>query len=383
MVAGILKTEFEPVVLLEHGGHYAERLRRMGVEVLILGGEAGLRAPKPVAVPFLTSLKRNRGLAELNRLIRLDLARARFIGDILAAGDFDVVHHNAAPRADRASIFAAHRARIPQVSHVRQFEKYVRPLDPWIARLPHHFLYVSKAIEDHCRRKLGMGTNGTVVYSTVDVDKFASASSRREEMRQNLGIAPGARVIAGIGRIVRWKGQDVLLRALSPVLQERADVVVLLVGGAGGDADSRRFEAELTMMVRQLGLEGRVRFTGFMDDVPGVLAASDLVVHSAIRPEPFGRVIAEAMAAGRPVIATRGGGAAEIIRHGGNGLLTPMGSVERLTEAIGSILNDPARARTMTQRASEDVGERFGVPRLVRTVTAIYRGILVRSAGAP
>ena len=114
-------------------------------------------------------------------------------------------------------------------------------------------------------------------------------------------MAPEAPLVGMVGMLARWKGQDVLLRAFADVLQRRPDARCVIAGdeiyvtrGQTG------FAAELRQLVRDLHIEHAVALAGYRDDVPALLRALDVVVHTSIEPEPFGRVIAEGMAAAAP-----------------------------------------------------------------------------------
>ena len=110
------------------------------------------------------------------------------------------------------------------------------------------------------------------------------------------------------------------------------------------------FAAELRQLVRELRIEHAVALTGYRDDVPALLRALDVVVHTSIEPEPFGRVVAEGMAAGRPVIATDAGGAPEVTgESGAAALLVPPGDVAAMAGAILQLLDDPAEAQRLAE----------------------------------
>ena len=101
------------------------------------------------------------------------------------------------------------------------------------------------------------------------------------------------------------------------------------------------------------------------------MAAMDVVAHTSIVAEPFGRVVVEAMMCGRPVVATRGGGVTEIIRDGETGLLVPPGDASALASAIGCVLSQPALAERLAQKGREDVSQRFSLEETCRSVSAL------------
>ena len=183
-------------------------------------------------------------------------------------------------------------------------------------------------------------------------------------LRAKLGLGPQP-LVGLFGRLSEWKGQHVFLDALAAM----EGVQAVIVGGAlfGQEA----YEARIREQASRLGLDGRVRFLGFRSDVPELMASMDVVAHTSIVAEPFGRVVVEAMMCGRPVVATRGGGVTEIIRDGETGLLVPPGDASALAAALGTILSDPALAQRLGQSGREDVSDRFSLEETCRSVSAL------------
>jgi glycosyltransferase involved in cell wall biosynthesis len=141
---------------------------------------------------------------------------------------------------------------------------------------------------------------------------------------------------------------------------------------------SQAFYQKLQGMVRELGLSEHVVFTGYRTDVPDLLALSDIVVHSSSEPEPFGRVIVEAMLAGKPVIATAAGGPLDIIEDQVTGLLAPIKDSAAMARALGQLLENKAEARAMGQRARESAQRRFSIKQHIAAIQGLYEEILCR-----
>ncbi|HEY0777465.1 MAG TPA: glycosyltransferase family 4 protein, partial [Gemmatirosa sp.] len=164
----------------------------------------------------------------------------------------------------------------------------------------------------------------------------------------------------------RWKGQDVVLNAVRSL----PDVQVMFVGAAmfGDDAT---YEEELHAQTCDAGLGDRVRFLGFRDDVAHLMELVDVVAHASVAAEPFGRVLAEAMLAGRPVVATRAGGATEIVRDGVTGLLVTPGSAAELAAAIDLLCRDRAMAHRFAEAGRVHVRAEFDPANIFRRTTAV------------
>jgi glycosyltransferase involved in cell wall biosynthesis len=157
-----------------------------------------------------------------------------------------------------------------------------------------------------------------------------------------------------VGRINRWKGQDVLVHALAALTEEGVPVRGRLVGGAF--PGSEHLVDELRELVDQLGLTDSVTLEGEVDDPVAVFSAADVVVVPSKLPEPFGKVVVEAMALGRPVVATTPGGPAEVISSGVDGILVPGDDVAALTDALRDLLQHPAEAQRLGRAAAIRAG---------------------------
>jgi glycosyltransferase involved in cell wall biosynthesis len=198
-----------------------------------------------------------------------------------------------------------------------------------------------------------------VVYNGIDPGRFDAVNHDAVRgLRQELGLV-GVPLVGVFGRISPWKGQHVLVEALRNLPRVHA----LLVGDAlfGEDA----YRDELEVLVKEADLSHRVHFLGFRDDVAALMEMTDIVVHTSVAPEPFGRVIVEGMLAGKPVVATAAGGAAEIVRHGSTGLLVKPGDAEALTGALRRLLADPNLAASFGAAGRQVAMEEFSLPAML------------------
>lgn len=205
-----------------------------------------------------------------------------------------------------------------------------------------------------------------VVYNGVDPAPFdAAARGPGPALRAELGVPPGAIVAVHVGRFHPWKGQQVLLRALVEAPGVHAWFVGAPLFG------EHRFAADLCALAATLGVAERTRFLGFREDVPAILSAADLVVHSSVFPEPFGRVIVEGMLAGKPVIAANAGGVAEIVTDGETGFLVPPDDPAALANALHEVVREPARAARIAARGCQHARSEFSVEAMVGGVRAV------------
>jgi len=181
----------------------------------------------------------------------------------------------------------------------------------------------------------GKASRVRLIHNGVDPAPFAGLPDLpTAQLRQDLGL-PGGKLVGLFGRITQWKGQRVLIEALSHL----PDTQALIVGSPmfGEDAEL----AYLIALAKRSGVADRVHFLGYRADTPLLMRAVDLVVHCSTAPEPFGRVIVEALLAGTAVLAAEGGASAEILGDGAEWLVSP-GDSHALAKAIAGVLNTEA-----------------------------------------
>ena len=218
----------------------------------------------------------------------------------------------------------------------------------------------------------GPPSNLLTIHNGINIEAFdrPHAASRPE-----LNLRDGGFVIGTVSRLDEpKKGLTVLLRALADVA--RRDGMPAWQGLLVGDGPARD---RLRRLAEELGLQGRVVFAGMRRDVASVLPAMDLFVCPSLY-EGFGIAIVEAMAAGRPVIASAVGGIPEIVVHGDTGLLVPPGDAAALADAIAALLAHPDLARAMGLRGRARAQERFSVETAVRRHQQLYESLSARRA---
>jgi L-malate glycosyltransferase len=225
----------------------------------------------------------------------------------------------------------------------------------------------------HTLQREGYTTPGQVVYEPVDLDQFRGSNGSLAAVRARLAPGPG-QLIAEVAQITPWKGQDVAIRALAEVREIHPDARLVIIGDVKFASRFTRFDnhaymAGLRDLIAALRLEDAVIFAGQQRDMPAVMRAVDVILLPSWE-EPFGRVVAEGMAAGRPVIATSVGGPAETITDGRDGLLAPPRDPHAWALAINQVLGDPALARRLGEAAGGSV-ERFSLERFYPAMRAV------------
>jgi glycosyltransferase involved in cell wall biosynthesis len=209
-----------------------------------------------------------------------------------------------------------------------------------------------------------------VVYNGFEPEGYQSDPSNISQLKKQLEL-DGRFIVGHFSRLSPWKGQHILIEALAHCPE---DIIAMLVGDAL--FGEQEYVQQLHKRVAELGLEERVRFLGFRSDIPQLMAVCDLVAHTSTAPEPFGRVIVEAMLCGRPVVATGSGGAVEIVEPGINGFLVPPGEPQQLAEVITTCRNQPEHTATIAQYARDTATQRFHQTNInQRIAQLLYRAL--------
>ena len=235
----------------------------------------------------------------------------------------------------------------------------------------------SKSVAADARAVLGERVGVTTIYNAVDLDRFAPDGPVIDlDARANLpATSPDTIKVGLVATLAWWKGHELFLEAIRRApddLPLRAYVIGGPIYETGG---SQRTLEELRQIASTLGLGARVAFTGFVDQPAAAMRALDIVVHASTEPEPFGLVIAEAMACGRPVIVSQTGGAAEIVENETTGLTFPPGDAGQLAERITRLARCSRLRDTLGRAARVSAARRFDRARLARELVPLYERV--------
>ncbi len=360
LIEGIDKVGFDPVLILPESGPFTDKARQMNIETLIL----------PSLIKY----------GEGHRFHKLPkIASAIFkLRSIIKAKKACILHSNA-PRAAFIGGTAARMAGILSVVHVRDI--YLSPFShPLKARLLNFLsdliITVSSATRDSIIAKSpALKDKVRVVYNGVDGKSLKRSTSR--DIRREFDLERDAPVIGCIGIIDPVKGQEILIKGSALIKESLPSLKVLIVGDTLVE-NQKHYREKLEILAKKLNLADTIIFTGFRDDVYDVMMGLDILVHPAIYPEPFPRILLEASALERAIVATRVGGIPELLEEGKSAILIPPSDPKALADAVLLLLADRKKARNLAANAKKNVEDNFGIDRHVEEITKIYRELLDR-----
>jgi glycosyltransferase involved in cell wall biosynthesis len=367
LLAALRERGIDPVVVDFGAGPFRERLTALKVRSHELGVPALLRRGSRYRVPALRVLM----LIAAGAPVVVRLAR------LIREERVDLIHTNGL-KAHLLGGLAGRLEGIPVVWHLRDFPPpgvAGRIVKAALRRLPSAVLTNSQAVAGEIAR--GQTTPRIVsLHNPVDLQRFRPGASGHA-IREELGVDGRTPLVGMIAHLTPWKGHELFLRAAQAVARDVPEARFVVVGGSIYQTDGHAGYVEhLLQRAAQLGIAERTTFLGPREDIPEILNALDVVVHCPTSPEPFGRVVAEAMAAARPVVAARCGGIPEIVQDGETGLLTRMGDVADLSSAVVRLLQDSTLRERFGSAARRRAQLLFGVERHAAAVLAEYQSVL-------
>jgi glycosyltransferase involved in cell wall biosynthesis len=368
LLKGLDRNRFSAVVVLPHDGPLRERVENLSIPVEIvpsltawLTWRNGIQRffHNVAVIPFIL-----RSIWELQHLVK--------------QYKIDLIHTNSLVMIDGA--LTARFLRLPHVWHARELllpaSSFNFFLGPYAVlsiaqHLADRIIATSKAVQNCFPRNKKL-SQIVVVYNPVANCVFQYPATKGR-IRQEFGVPYNTFLIGEIGKLNPNKGYEDLVQAAAIVKQTIPNIIFAAVGGTS--KSDAAFERRFKESTKILGLQDCFKLVGFRNDILEIIFALDLLVlpsHS----ESFGRVLIEAMAAGKPVIGTSVGGIPEIIEDGVTGLLVPPHSPEELAQAIIKILQNPEMARQMGEAGRRRAEERFSAKQYVTKIQAIYEELL-------
>ena len=311
-----------------------------------------------------------------------DLRAAMDLFLFLRKNPCHVVHtHNS--KAGFVGRLAAAMARVPVIVHTvhgfafhDQEPRWRQVLFLNLERLASHWcqkmIFISQPLLDWGLKEHIVPREKTVkIYSGIRLEHFHPVDrDEKNRIREKWKLRPEEAVIGIVSKLWEGKGHATLIEAVKELTKDIKDVRLVIVGEG-------YLQDELVKQVARLGLGDRVLFTGFQMDVSEIIATFDVAVLPSFF-EGMGRVILEAMAMAKPVVASRVGGIPDLVEDGRNGFLVQPGDAKALAAAIKRLLIDKELAGEMGSRGRKMVDEKFSSDIMVRSIDEVYRHLLTR-----
>lgn len=364
-------------VIAASEGAFVDRLRGLGIEVDVLPFPNVLaRVGEREAALWRLGLGLGRAAFATVRY-RLALARA------IAAFAPDVIHSNGL----KMHVLAAWASTRPLVWHLHDYldgRRVTAALLQWNQRRCARVVANSGSVASDAVRALGGGTPVVTIWNAVDLARFSPCGERLDlDAAAGLPpVSPGTLRVGLVASLGRWKGHTTFLRALALVRHDRPDLDVrgYVVGDAVYDTAGSQYSIEeLRALSEALGLRDRVGFTGFASRPDAVFRGLDVVVHASTAPEPFGLVIAEAMACGRALVVSAAGGAAELVTPGVDAVVhAPADAIELASQLVRLAENGELRGR-LGQAARQTAERSFDRARLGPEFASLYSAVVEAS----
>jgi glycosyltransferase involved in cell wall biosynthesis len=353
---GMKGNRYEPVLACAPGGALIDLVQRHGMEVKTF----------PSLVQPIHPLKDLKAILDLTRH--------------LMTKPYQVVHtHNS--KAGFIGRLSAKLARVPVIVHTvhgfafhEQEPRSRRVLFRNLERLASHWcdrmIFISQPLVDWAlKEKIGCIGKMARIYSGIEMERFHPVSEQeKKRLRAKWGLGEHDAVIGIVSKLWEGKGHDLLIRTFMEIRKEMPQARLVIVG------EGYLMES-LKTLVSQLKLSDVVIFTGFLEDIPQIIATFDVAVLPSYF-EGMGRVLLEAMAMEKPVVGTRVGGIPDLIEQDLNGSLVSPGSETELASAVLKILNDKGLAAKMGQAGRKRMTDRFSAESMVRSIEEVYCELL-------
>lgn len=353
-------------------GKLSERLTQLKISVIPLN----LIPLKPFIIP---ALRKNplavNLLAFVFNTIVMVMNTYRLYKVIMTINP-DLIHLNT--MKDAAHILGINMLRrIPTVWHMRVTpdkhriteKSYVKFVSFFVNKI----ITTSNAVAD-VNRQLGINAKKIeIVYNPIDTNRFRPR--RKGACRRKYNLPTEAIIIGSLGRLHQEKGYELLLEAVRLIRKKIGNLHVLIAGNPW----EQGYDETLRNQAHRLGLSQNTTILGWQSDTATLISALDVLVLLPLRNEAFGRILAEGMACGIPVIGAAVGGIKEVVRNNETGLLVRPRDAEAVAQALSTLLSNRTLARKIAANARKYVLAKFGIQRHVKKMTDIFDEVAEKS----
>lgn len=363
LIKGLDKSRFAPTVVFSLPNALIPRYEAAGARVIV----------RPNAQPVQVSGAIGRMFSRVANFMLAFVIEPWRLSRLCRAEKFDLVHLNNSVTGNLPWMLGAWWANTPCITHERGINPRVSTRVRFCSRFLTRVICISDAVRGTVESLRLRGPALVTIPNGLDPAEMR-VTRPAADIHAELGIAPDRPVIGIIGNIKPWKGQEVVIRAVALLKRTTPDVLCLLIGDFG--RDDLAYRPRITQLIDELGVRDNVLVTGYRANVADYVNTLRVVIHASVDPEPFGRVLLEAMALSKPLVASRGGAAPEIVAEGTTGLLFTPGDAEDLARQVERLMGDAAERERMGRAGYERLRDQFGIERNVRLTQDLYAQIL-------
>jgi glycosyltransferase involved in cell wall biosynthesis len=354
----------EITLIVGSSGALIEEAEALGVQVICLSmptamsriGDSHLKGEFRFAQKAKT-------LIQIVRSLRAILSYLKRLKQLIHRIQPDLIHSNGVKA--HALLGVLGQLNCPVIWHIQDFYS-TRPIMAKVLQMLNRSavgaIALSHAVKNDAQALMQVPIE--VIYPAIDHQYFRVEGKRSHVLRIGL-----------VATFARWKGHDIFLKAAAQVMSEIRGVSIQfqIIGAPIYRTQGSQFSLEeLQNQAAQLGLKQVVEFVGFQSDTASIYESLDIVVHASTQPEPFGLVIAEAMAFGKAVIVANAGGVAELVSDHEDAIAVPPGDVQALAQALIELIRDPQMRQELGRNARRTAIERFNRDRMADELLTIY-----------
>ena len=313
-------------------------------------------------------------LADAWRLLGCILAALK-IARLIRQERIDLVHTNNSMTPSGA--LAAWLTRVPHIWHVREAIGLNRQYPLLMGQVSLRLMNLLSCVvicNSHYTAEVfrNEGNRVRVIVNGLDLEDFTAGVVEARDLRETCRVAPGEIVVGMAGNLTTIMKRHDLFLDIAALVTRSAPQTKFIIFGGSTDLDQTEYTRSLRRKVSELGLEERITWVDFEDDIPAIMRAIDILIHPALT-EGSGRVVMEAMASGKPVVAFCSGGVKELIDDGNTGFLVDPAQPAKAAEIILHLLRDPEARAIIGEAAREHANQNFSTTTMMQHLVEVYQ----------
>jgi glycosyltransferase involved in cell wall biosynthesis len=372
LLSNLNKERYHPVVVFGSEGPLVKAIKDLGIECHTIK----MKEMRKIEIT-LKKITIYNPVPILLNICQFVVLIVKLVSFFKKNGKFDLVHTNTIQSQLCASI-ATKLLGMKLLWHEHNIQPpgFRRRIITFLANiLPDKIIAVSNAVRKSYLPYIRHPEKIITVHNGISIEVLHEAKESSTNIRKEFGI-PEKMAIVGMMSVLRpWKGHEYFLKAATFVKKEYPNVNFLIVGEEPLVKD-KGYKKYLIDLSNQMGISDSVIFTGFRQDVVGILSQIDILVSASVLPDPFPTIILESMALGVPIVATNVGGVVEMIEDEITGYLVPPGDAVEMGGKILRLLNEPEKKREMGLKGKERAKHFFTVKKFINGIENVYESLL-------